>query len=173
MKVAQRAIVLVGHGGVPKDCPHDLVRKLKQLEAQRRATSKPMSPEEQDLDQKIRRWPRTPQNDPYKEGLESLAEQLRPLLNGDRLSIAYNEFCSPTLEEAVEELIAEGMKEITVVSSMFTAGGSHAEIEIPETVNKLKRAHPNATIRYAWPFDQQLIAGMLAKHLERFRQQQS
>lgn len=167
----KRAIVLVGHGGVPKDCPHDLVRKLKQLEAQRRAAGTPMSPEERELDQKIRRWPRTPQTDPYKEGLEALATQLRPLLNGDRLTIAYNEFCAPTLEEAVEELIREGTKDITVVSSMFTAGGSHAEIEIPETVDKLKRAYPNATIRYAWPFDRALVAGMLAKHLEQFKRQ--
>ena len=164
----KRAIVLVGHGGVPKDCPHELVRKLKQLEAQRRAAGTSMSPEERELDQKIRCWPRTSQNDPYKEGLEALAAQLRPLLKRDRLAIAYNEFCAPTLEEAVEDLIKDGIWEITVVSSMFTAGGSHAEIEIPETVNKLKRAQPNATIRYAWPFDQQLVAGMLAAHLKQF-----
>jgi len=164
-----RAIVLVGHGGVPKDCPHELVRKLKQLEAQRRAAGKPMSQEEKDLDQKIRRWPRTPQSDPYKKGLESLAAQLRPLLKRDRLAIAYNEFCAPTLAEAVEELIKEGIWDITVVSSMFTAGGSHADIEIPETVNKLKRAYPNATIRYAWPVDQQLVATMLATHLKQFK----
>ena len=165
----KHAIVLVGHGGVPKDCPHGLVRTLKQLEAQRRAAGTPMSPEERELDQKIRRWPRTQETDPYKEGLEVLAAQLRPLLNGDRLAIAYNEFCAPTLEEAVEELIKEGTRDITVVSSMFTAGGSHAEIEIPETVDRLKRAHPDVAIRYAWPFDRQLVAGMLAKHLEQFK----
>lgn len=164
-----RAIVLVGHGGVPKDCPHELVRKLKQLEAQRRAAGKPMSPEEKELDWKIRRWPRTPQNDPYKGGLEALADQLRPLLNGDRLAVAYNEFCAPTLEEAVEALIKEGMTDITVVSSMFTAGGSHAEIEIPEEVAALKQAHPAITIRYAWPFDKSLVAGMIASHLKQFR----
>lgn len=165
----KRASVLVGHGGVPKDCPHELVRRLKQLEAQRRAAGKPMSQEERELDQKIRRWPRTQQNDPYKGGLEALADRLRPLLNGDRLAVAYNEFCAPTLEEAVEELIKEGATDITVVSSMFTAGGSHAEIEIPETVEHLKRAHPNVTIRYAWPFDKSLVAGMIASHLKQFR----
>ena len=167
--MTMRAIVLVGHGGVPKDCPHELIRKLKQLEAQRRAAGKPMSQEEKELDRKIRRWPRTPQSDPYKGGLEALANQLRPLLNGDRLAIAYNEFCAPTLEEAVEELIKDGTTDITVVSSMFTAGGSHAEIEIPETVEQLKQAHPAVTIRYAWPFDKALVAGMLAAHLKRFR----
>jgi sirohydrochlorin cobaltochelatase len=161
--------VLVGHGGVPRDCPHDLVRRLKQLEAQRRAARTPPTSEELDLDRKIRRWPRTPQNDPYKGGLEALADQLRPLLNGDRLAIAFNEFCAPTLEEAVEELIKKGAGDITVVSSMFTAGGSHAEIEIPETVERLQHAHPGIAIRYAWPFDSSLVAGMLARHLERFR----
>lgn len=166
-----RAIVLVGHGGVPKDCPHELVRRLKQLEAPRRAAGKPMSPEEKELDQKIRRWPRTPQNDPYKGGLEALAGQLRPLLNGDQLAIAYNEFCAPTLEEAVEGLIKEGTTDITVVPSMFTAGGSHAEIEIPDEVAALKQAHPSVTIRYAWPFDKALVAGMIARHLDQFRQQ--
>jgi len=164
-----RAIVLVGHGGVPKDCPHELIRRLKQLEAQRRAAQTPPTPEERELDQKIRRWLRTPQNDPYRGGLEALADQLRPLLNGDRLAIAYNEFCAPTLEEAVEELIKEGATDITVVSSMFTAGGSHAEIEIPETVAHLKQARPSVTIRYAWPFDKSLVAGMLATHLKQFR----
>jgi sirohydrochlorin cobaltochelatase len=164
-----RAIILVGHGGVPKDCPHELVRTLKQLEAQRRASGRPMSPEEKELDRKIRRWPRTAQNDPYKGGLEALADQLRPLLNGDRLAIAYNEFCAPTLEEAVEELIKEGATNITVVSSMFTSGGSHAEIEIPETVAHLKQAHPSVTIRYAWPFNTSLVAGMIASHLKQFR----
>lgn len=167
-----RAIVLVGHGGVPKDCPHDLVRRLKQLEAQRRATGRPASQEERELDRKIRRWPRTPETDPYKVGLESLAERLRPLLNGDRLAIAFNEFCAPTLEEAVEDLIRDGATDITVVSSMFTAGGSHAEVEIPDTVEKLKRAHPTVAIRYAWPFDTALVANMLAAHLKQFQQRQ-
>ncbi|MGH7261963.1 MAG: sirohydrochlorin chelatase, partial [Nitrospiraceae bacterium] len=78
-----------------------------------------------------------------------------------------------TLEEAIEELIKEGTWDITVVSSMFTAGGSHAEIEIPETVDALKRAHPTITIRYAWPFDTSLVAGMLANHLEQFRKQRA
>lgn len=168
-----RAVVLVGHGGVPKDCPHDLVRRLKQLEAQRRTAGTPVSEEERELDQKIRRWPRTPQTDPYKVGLESLAERLRPLLNGDRLAVAFNEFCAPTLAEAVEALITDGATDITVVSSMFTAGGSHAEVEIPETVETLARAHPAVAIRYAWPFDTRLVATMLAAHLEQFRQQQA
>jgi len=163
-----RAIVLVGHGGVPKDCPHELIRKLKQLEAQRRAAGKPMSQEEEELDQQIRRWPRTPANDPYRTGLELLAASLRPHLNGALFAMAYNEFCAPTLEEAVREVVGAGARHVTIVSTMFTPGGSHSEVEIPETIRRLHSQYPNVTIRYAWPFDLNLVAGMLSEHLQRF-----
>jgi len=163
-----RAIVLVGHGGVPKDCPSELVRRLKQLEAQRRATRTAPTPEERELDRKIRRWPRTAQTDPYKEGLEALADRLRPLLNGDPLAIAFNEFCSPTLEEAADELIKNGVEDITVLPSMLTPGGAHSEIEIPETLRSLQARHPAVRLRYAWPFDLDLVGRMLAEHLQRF-----
>ena len=49
-----RGVILVGHGGIPKGYPGDLVTKLKRLEAQRRAAGVSMSQEEYDLDQKIR-----------------------------------------------------------------------------------------------------------------------
>jgi sirohydrochlorin cobaltochelatase len=52
MATDKRGIVLVGHGGIPKDCPQDLVTRLKRLEAQRRAAKQPPSPEELELDQK-------------------------------------------------------------------------------------------------------------------------
>lgn len=143
--------------------------KLKRLESQRRASGSPPGAEERELDQRIRRWPRTPDTDPYRDGLESLAARLRPLLGGAQLAIAYNEYCAPTLEEAVEELVSQGAQEITVVSSMATPGGSHSEIEIPETIEHLRTRHPGTTLRYAWPFDLDLIAGLLAEHIRRFQ----
>ena len=91
-----------------------------------------MSDEEYELDQKIRPWPRTPETDPYQAGLEKLATHLKHLIGKIQFSTAYNEFCTPTLEEAVEKQIAEGATDITVVSTMFTPGGSHSEYEIPE-----------------------------------------
>ena len=64
MTDTKKGVVLVGHGGIPKDYPGDLVSKLKRLEAQRRAAGQPMSAEELELDTKIRTWPRTPGNRP-------------------------------------------------------------------------------------------------------------
>ena len=148
-----RGVVLVGHGGIPRDYPREPLAALKALEAKRHASGGEPGPEEIALDRRIRQWPRTPETDPYQAGLESLATQLKVALNGDLFAIAYNEFCAPTLEEAVETLIAAGAREIRVVSSMFTPGGSHSELEIPETLAHLRGKHPTIDLRYAWPFD--------------------
>lgn len=168
MATMVRGVVLVGHGGIPKDCPSELVTKLKRMEAQRRAEGTPKSIEEHELDSKIRHWPRTASTDPYQFGLEAVAAALRPQLNGALLALAYNEFCSPTLEESVEELIKKGVTHITVATTMFTPGGSHSEVEIPETLDYLRSRHPGIELRYAWPFDLQLVAKTLAEQVGRF-----
>jgi sirohydrochlorin cobaltochelatase len=168
MSKPTRGVILVGHGGIPKNCPSELVTKLKRLKAQRHAAKLPPSPEELELDAKIRRWPRTPVTDPYQSGLEALAAQLRPQLDGVLFAVAYNEFCAPTLEESVEELIAKGATEITVTTTMFTPGGSHSEIEIPEILDQLRTQHPNIVLRYAWPFDLDRVAGLMAEQVRKF-----
>ncbi len=165
----KRGVVLVGHGGIPKDYPRELLTKLRALEAQRRAAGGPLTPEELELDTKLRRWPRTPKTDPYQAGLEALAARLHASLNGDLFAIAYNEFCSPTVEEAVETLLAGGATAITVIPSMLTPGGSHSEMEIPETLERLRTKHPDIELQYAWPFDLGQVASMLTAQLKRFQ----
>ena len=164
----RRAVILVGHGGVPTDYPRDLLTRLKTLEARRRATGGDPSPEETALDQQLRRWPRTPANDPYRVGLEALAAHLHPHLDGVLFALAYNEFCTPTVSEAVEALIAQRARAITVIPTMLTPGGSHSELEIPADLEALRLRHPGVTLRYAWPFDLGRIAAMLAEQVERF-----
>lgn len=168
MTQVRRGVILVGHGGIPRGCPQDLVTRLKRLEAQRRAAKQPPSAEETELDSKIRRWPRTPETDPYQAGLEAVAVQLQSRLDGVLFGIAYNEFCAPTLEEAVEDLIKKGATDITVATTMFTPGGSHSEVEIPEILDQLRPRHPEVELRYAWPFDLHLVANTLAEQLQRF-----
>ena len=161
-----RGVVLVGHGGIPKDCPHDLVTRLKRLEAQRRAAKTSPTQEEIELDRTIRRWPRTGQNDPYRTGLEAVASVFRAKLDGALFALAYNEFCAPTLEEAVEDLVAKGATNVTVMTTMLTPGGSHAEIEIPETLGRLRQQYPEVTLHYVWPYDLELVASLLKAQLE-------
>ncbi len=164
----QKAVILVGHGGLPKDCPREIIQQFKQLERERKASGKPATAQERDLEKHIREWPRTPENDPYKAGLEQLAERLEPLLEGADLVLAYNEFCAPTVEDAVADLAARSVTHITVVPTMLTPGGSHSEIEIPEILDDLRARYPSLEIRYAWPTDLDLMARMLTNHLKKF-----
>ena len=168
MAAVVQGVVLVGHGGVPKDCPPELISKLKRFEAQRRAGGTPQSAEERHLDATIRRWPRTAANDPYQSGLEAVGAALLPLLDGALFALAYNEFCAPTVEESIEELISLGATHITVATTMFTPGGAHSEIEIPETLARLRPKHPGVELHYAWPFDVRLIAETLRQQVRRF-----
>ena len=168
MSEIRQGVILVGHGGLPKDCPREVIQQFKQLERERKASGQPATAQERDLEKQIREWPRTPENDPYKAGLEQLAERLEPLLDGAPLVLAYNEFCAPTLEDAVADLAGRGISRITVVPSMLTPGGSHSEIEIPEILDDLRIRHPALDIRYAWPTNLDLLAGMLANHLKNF-----
>jgi len=160
-----RAVILIGHGGVPKDYPRDRLTRLRSLESRRMAVGGPLSEEERALDTEIRSWPRTPETDPYQAGLQALAERVRALLGPTPLKLAYNEFCGPGIEEAVKDLVDSGFTEIVLMSSMVTPGGSHSEIEIPETVADLQARHPQVRLRYVWPYDLDLVAGLILDHV--------
>ncbi len=163
----REAVVLIGHGGVPTDMPRSLVARLKQLEAERERLGRTeMSEEEARLDHQVRHWPRTPQTDPYQAGLEAIADRLRSRIAPRQLVVAYNEFCAPRVEEAVAELAASGATRILLVSTMFTPGGSHSDRELPELLTRLRERYPAVRIEYLWPFDLDLVADFLARHIE-------
>jgi len=165
---ARRAVVLVGHGGVPRDYPRERLTQLRGLEARRRLTKAPPSPEEVALERELREWPRTPATDPYQAGLKRLAAHLRPRLGPTRLVLAYNEFCAPTVADAVRALATEGVTDIVAMPSMFTPGGVHAEIDIPEALDALRTEFPHLSVRYAWPFAGGHLASFLVDHLRQF-----
>jgi len=120
------------------------------------------------LDTKIRQMPRTPETDPYQAGFESVAAHLKANLGDVLFAVAYNEFCAPTLEASVEELVQKGATHITVATTMLTPGGSHSEVEIPELLDQLRPQYPGVKLRYAWPFDLNLVASTLAEQVKRF-----
>ena len=164
----KEAVVLIGHGGSASDIPRALVGELKRLESERQARKElAMSPREAELDKQIREWPRTPETDPYKYGVEAIAQALAPKLSGRRLVVAYNEFCAPSVEAAIEGLVGEGYGRLLLISTMFTRGGIHAEYEIPGIVVETRKKHPGVTVEYAWPYDPGFIADFLAAQLAR------
>lgn len=167
--MSAEAIILVGHGGVPTDFPKGEVSELKQLEGARmRAGGGPMSEREAELDAKIRSWPRRPETEPYHFGLYAVADALRERLPGRRVETAFNEFDGPAVDDCIDALIAEGVTSLSLLTTMFTPGGSHSECEIPMLVMEARERHPDASIEYVWPFDLAHAADFLAGALESF-----
>ena len=113
------------------------------------------------------RWPRT-RRQTLSIGTRSGCGSASGCVDGVVVAVAYNEVGAPTLEESVEELIKKGATHITVTTTMFTPGGSHSEVEIPEILDHLRPRHPGVELRYAWPFDLQLVAKTLAEQVKRF-----
>ncbi len=119
-----------------------------------------------ELDAKIRNWPRHAENDPYKVGLEQLAAELKALLPNQLSAVGYNEFCRPSIPEAVEQVIRQGAQRVLVVPSMLTPGGVHSEVDIPKALEALRRKYPEVSIEYLWPFDVKEVAGLLASQVK-------
>ncbi|MBI4369372.1 MAG: CbiX/SirB N-terminal domain-containing protein [Elusimicrobia bacterium] len=167
MHNTKEAIVLIGHGAAASDTPRKFVDELKKLEMERRRRQmNAVNGREIELDRLVRQWPRTPQNDPYKSGLEQIALALEAKLSGRRLILAYNEFCAPSVEEAIAALADQGIQKITLITTMYTRGGLHSEKEIPSIVRQAQKKYPNVRFHYAWPFDTIEIANFLAHHLK-------
>ncbi len=159
------AVVLIGHGAPATDCPPRLVGELMGLQWRGNHHGSGISPEIsriQELDAQIRDWPRRSDNDPYKAGLEKLAAALRPLLPDRLLAVGYNEFCRPSIQEAIEQVIRQGASRILVIPSMLTPGGVHSEVDIPRSLQKVREAHPGIQVEYLWPFDLKEVAALLS-----------
>jgi sirohydrochlorin cobaltochelatase len=160
------AVLLVGHGAVPKDAPRELVTELKQLEKARRGTPEPPSAREVELDRTLREWPRNERNDPYRAGLLRAAEALRARVAPVEVEVAFNEFCAPSIRDAVDRLVADRVKRIRVISAMVTPGGNHSEVDIPEELAAARKRHPSVAIDYLWPVDPELLGDFFARLLE-------
>ena len=76
MENFKRGIILVGHGGLPSDIPSEIVEKFMRLHKLRVKTGREATSREVELDNTIRRWRRTSENDPYQSGLEALANKV-------------------------------------------------------------------------------------------------
>jgi sirohydrochlorin cobaltochelatase len=158
------AIVLAAHGAPPLDFPRAELEELLGLHARRERAS----PEERhtlaarhdELEARIRAWPRTPENDPFHAGSVEIA---RALANASGLTVVlgFNEFCAPSLEHALDQA-ALGARRVVVVTPMLTPGGEHAASDIPSEIERARVRHSSVEFIYAWPFDAEDVAALLA-----------
>jgi len=166
-------IVLAMHGAPPNDFPQRELSDYFRLHAEIEAGSHHGGASEEIesryaiLDTKMRAWPRNNRNDPFHAGSFALATELERQTNR-RVLVGFNEFCAPSLEEAFERAREAGALRVVVITPMMTAGGSHAELDIPLAIKNAQTRFPDIEIIYAWPFERREVASFLAVQLANF-----
>lgn len=163
------AIVLATHGVPPTDYPAKRVGLLLALEYAGGVVERVGFLREwrDALDRQVRAWPRTPQNDPYKAGAETLAARIAAHTHCP-VYVGYNEFCEPTISEAIDRAISAGAAKVIVATTMLTPGGEHSEREIRQTVEDAQKRHPTVGVVYAWPYDLERVAELFAEQIGKF-----
>ena len=167
----KKIIVLAVHGAPPLDFPRSEVAKLMSTHSQmEKAVGNKLTELQRqysELDNKIRRWPRDSSNDPFQVGSQEIAAQLSQA-TGHQVILGYNEFCAPSLDEALDQAVDQGAEEIIVTTPMMTRGGGHAESEIPSVIKRAQERYPDIQIIYVWPFDTQDIARFIATQIDHY-----
>ncbi|MHA1960386.1 MAG: sirohydrochlorin chelatase [Candidatus Thorarchaeota archaeon] len=164
------AIVLAMHGAPPNDFPRDELTEFFglhfRLEHVPHSVPESLSLRHDELDVKLRTWPRSAQNDPYWSASHDLARKLGES-TGLEVRVGFNEFCGPSIDDSIEDVIKLGARTVTVVTPMMTQGGEHSEVDIPAAIDRVKRQHPGVHIAYAWPFATSDVAEFLAEQIQR------
>jgi len=168
---ARVVIVLAMHGAPPLDFPKPELAEFFSLHARighgEGAAQDAPRLRYKELETKVRTWPRTPRNDPFYAGSLDLAEHLRQS-SGLEVILGFNEFCAPTLDEALDRAAARVGEKIIVVTPMMTPGGEHSAVDIPERIRRARDRHPGKEFIYTWPFATEDIARFLASQVSRF-----
>jgi len=166
-------IVLATHGAPPKDFPRQEMAEFFKLHSMAE-TGRPMAQAEsmryEELENKMRLWPRCIENDPFYHASHLLAAEIQKQ-SGLRVIPGFNEFCAPDISQAIGQAMADGAKKIVVVTPMLTRGGMHAEVEIAQIVEKAQSDHPGLEITYAWPFEITRVASFLLNQAGSFQEE--
>ncbi len=164
-------VVLAMHGAPPLDFPKDELTEFFTLHARsgHDATAGDSRAQRRcaELEDKMRRWPRTGRNDPFRAGSVELAAELGSAA-GLEVILGFNEFCSPSLSEALDQAAARARR-VLVLTPMMTRGGEHSALDIPEAVRAARGRHPGIEFVYLWPFPTSDIARFLAGQIARRR----
>ena len=163
-------IVLAMHGAPPRDFPRAELGEFMSLHARLGASvshSPALESRYEELEVKLRDWPRTTENDPFFVSSQEIAAELEHV-SGLEVSLGFNEFCSPTLDYALQTAVSSGAERIFVVTPMMTRGGEHSEKDIVEAISKARVSYKGVKFVYTWPFEASEVAGFLASHVRRF-----
>jgi len=79
------------------------------------------------------------------EALQQMLEQQRPEL---RVGLAFLELMQPALPALLQQLVADGIREVSVVP-VFLGQGGHVRRDLPALIAQVQQLHPQLTITVA------------------------
>lgn len=82
----------------------------------------------------------------WAEPLERLAEVIRAHDPGMPVALAFLELMTPTLQQAVDTLAAQGPERIDVLP-VFWSGGGHVVRDLPQMLADAQARHPGITMK--------------------------
>ena len=165
-----KIIVLAMHGVPPADYPMRELAEFFALQARSEhgaAGGGPGNERYEELETRMRQWPRPEENDPYHAASYELARELSRAA-GCEVVVGFNEFCAPGLDQALDLAVASKAASVLVVTPMMTGGGEHSEKDIPSAIRRARERHPGKRIVYAWPFPVANVAAFLAAQIAQF-----
>ncbi|UCE97255.1 MAG: CbiX/SirB N-terminal domain-containing protein [Dehalococcoidia bacterium] len=163
--------VLVMQGIPPRDFPQYEVAELFTLSTRLKYTygveREALEKRHTELDKKIRNWPRTEHNDPLIASSHQLSTLLKQTTNYEVI-VAYNEYCSPSVDEALDLAVRSGADKIVVIPMSMVSVGGQLEVDIAKAIEHAQSWRIGIPITCAWPFDISEVIQLIKKHINRF-----
>ena len=76
---------------------------------------------------------------------EAIRERVRAQRPGDRIELAFLEMMPPTLEQAIDALVAAGVPSVRVFP-LFMAQGGHLKHDLPRILEAVRARHPRVPV---------------------------
>lgn len=80
----------------------------------------------------------------------ALVDRVRATRPDLRTALGYLELCPPPIADTIDQLVADGVTDLTVVPLVLLAAG-HAKGDVPAAVARARLQHPHVTVRYGRP----------------------
>jgi len=81
----------------------------------------------------------------WAKPFEAIRDHVRLQKPESPIALAYLEMMSPTLEEAIAAVVAEGAPSVTVFP-LFMAQGGHLKQDLPRILAAIRESHPHIPI---------------------------